>query len=368
MAVMQVSNVRLAGLASAVPEGVATLADDAERFGQTNGDKISESLGLRSRRVVSGSMCASDLCHAAAEKLLEELGWDRSTVQALIFVSQTPDYVSPATSCTLQTRLGLATTCAALDINLGCSGYVYGLATAAQFARSFSTGEAGSGRVLLLAGDTISRTVSPGDRSAVPLFGDAGTATALEFSDSAELMSFSLGTDGSGSEHLTIKAGAFRHPSTEITAERSERENDNIRSDEDLYMNGAEVFAFTLGKVPALFKQTIQTAGWTLDDIDGVIMHQANAFLLNHLRKRLKIPEDKFIVSLDGYGNTSCASIPLAMTNAWSSVGRMEGQRLILAGFGVGWSWAGVAVTCADTVLPELVIVPDSAAWQQEAA
>ncbi len=367
MATMQVSGIRIAGLASAVPDQLETVDDDAARFGREEAAKISQSIGVTSRRVAPAPICASDLCHAAAEKLLNDLGWERDTVQALIFVTQTPDYLSPATACTLQSRLGLSKGCAAFDISLGCSGYVYGLATAAQFAKGLSNGTDGSGRVLLLVGDTITRVISPQDRSTVPLFGDAGSATALEFNASAAPMSFVLGTDGNGRDHLLIPAGGFRTPRTAATGERTARENGNIRSDDDLFMNGAEVFMFTLCEVPSLFKNATQAAGWTIDDVDGVIMHQANSFMLNHLRKRLKIPEDKFVVALDGYGNTSCASIPLALSATYAKKAD-ESRRLVLAGFGVGWSWGGAAVTVDNAVLPEVVIVPGLPAVVREAA
>lgn len=362
MATMHVSGIRIAGLASAVPDQLQTVDDDAVRFGRDEALKISQSIGVSSRRVAPAELCTSDLCAAAAEKLLVELGWDRASVKAVIFVSQTPDYVSPATACTLQARLGLSKGCAAFDINLGCSGYVYGLATAAQFARGMSTEDDGSGRVLLLVGDTLSRVVSPQDRSTVPLFGDAGTATALEFSADAPPMTFTLGTDGRGAEHLLIPAGGCRTPSTAQTALRTERENGNIRSEEDLFMNGAEVFMFTLCEVPASVKQTLSEAGWSLDDVDGVVMHQANSFMLNHLRKRLKIADEKFIVALDGFGNTSCASIPLALTATYSTNNPAAKRKLLLAGFGIGWSWGGAALTCENLVIPEVVVVPSSQA------
>jgi 3-oxoacyl-[acyl-carrier-protein] synthase III len=361
MAGMLIEHVRIAGLASAVPEDVQTLDDLAAQFGEEEAGKIAESIGVRTRRVAPEGMCASDLCHAAAEKLLDDMEWDRDSIRGLIFVSQTPDYRSPATACTLHSRLKLSKSCAAMDINLGCSGYVYGLATAAQFVRGLSNGNESSGRVLLLVGDTITRVVSAEDRSAVPLFGDAGTATALDYSESADPISVVFGTDGAGQDHLIVPAGGFRNPSTESTAQPTERENGNVRSDEDLFMNGAEVFMFTLCEVPSLFKKTMKASGWSIDDVDGVIMHQANSFMLNHLRKRLKIPEEKFVIALDGYGNASCASIPLAITDGWANKGPETRRKLVLAGFGVGWSWAGATVNCEQTVMPELIVLSGAA-------
>ncbi|MGZ0172083.1 MAG: 3-oxoacyl-ACP synthase III family protein [Planctomycetales bacterium] len=356
MAIVRVENVRMAGLASSVPDFVRTVDDDVERFQSEDFRKIGESIGVTSRRIAPEGVCSSDLCVAAAEKLLEELAWDRDSIQAVLFVTQTPDFRAPATACTLQSRLGLPTNCAAMDINLGCSGYVYGLATAAQFVQGMAGGQENSGRVLLLVGDTITHFVSPDDRATAPLFGDAGSATALEFSSSAEPIVFSLGTDGRGLNHLIVPAGGARQPRTEQTGIRTARESGNIRSDEDMYMNGAEVFSFALQEVPKMVRSTLAEAGWGIDDVDGVVMHQSNGIMLNHLRKRLKVDEERFVIALEGYGNASCASIPLAMTHQWAQAGPRQKRKLVLAGFGLGWSWGGAAVTCDDMVMPELVI------------
>ncbi len=356
MAIVRVENVRMAGLASSVPDFVRTVDDDVERFQSEDFRKIGESIGVTSRRIAPEGVCASDLCVAAAERLLDELDWDRDSIRAVLFVTQTPDYPAPATACTLQSRLGLSTNCAAMDINLGCSGYVYGLATAAQFVQGMAGGQENGGRVLLLVGDTITHFVSPDDRATAPLFGDAGSATALEFSSAAEPIVFSLGTDGRGLNHLIVPAGGARQPRTEETGVRTPRESGNIRSDEDMYMNGAEVFSFALQEVPKMVRSTLAEAGWTIDEVDGVVMHQSNGIMLKHLRKRLKVDEENFVIALEGYGNASCASIPLAMTHQWAQAGSSKKRKLVLAGFGLGWSWGGAAVTCENMVMPDLVI------------
>jgi 3-oxoacyl-[acyl-carrier-protein] synthase-3 len=351
MATTQVSGVRLAGIASAVPRSISTVADVAAIFGQDEAQKISDSIGVQQRHVVSEEVCTSDLCEAAARQLLAELGWTTDSVDALIFVSQTPDYLLPATSCSLHWRLGLSKCCAAFDLNLGCSGYVYGLWVASQLMAS------GLQRVLLLVGDTISRIVSPRDRSAAPLFGDAGTATALERGEANTPWVFELGTDGSGQEHLMVPAGGFRLPRTSATGMRTEREGGNIRSDEDLFMDGAEIFAFTLNVVPPLFKSVLAAANWTVDMTDGFVMHQANQFMLQHLAKRMKLPSEKVVVALGQFGNTSSASIPLALTHSLAARLRESSMRLLLAGFGVGLSWGAVALICGPIVMPDLVVV-----------
>ena len=356
MAIVRVENVRMAGLASSVPDFVRTVDDDVERFQSEDFRKIGESIGVTSRRIAPEGVCASDLCVAAAERLLDELDWDRDSIRAVLFVTQTPDYPAPATACTLQSRLGLSTNCAAMDINLGCSGYVYGLATAAQFVQGMAGGQENGGRVLLLVGDTITHFVSPDDRATAPLFGDAGSATALEFSSDAEPIVFSLGTDCRGLNHLIVPAGGARQPRTEETGVRTPRESGNIRSDEDMYMNGAEVFSFALQEVPKMVRSTLAEAGWTIDEVDGVVMHQSNGIMLKHLRKRLKVDEENFVIAFEGYCNASCASIPLAMTHQWAQAGQSRKRKLVLAGFGLGWSWGGAAVTCENMVMPDLVI------------
>jgi 3-oxoacyl-[acyl-carrier-protein] synthase-3 len=261
MAGASIPGVVIRGIASAVPKGTQGRKELTELGGSSTPEKIMEVTGVRSRRVSRPGQTASDLCFAATETLLKNLRWERGTVEALIFVSQTFDYVTPATSCCLQARLGLPKSCAAFDVALGCSGYVYGLWIASSLVL------AGSRRVLLLAGETATKMISPLDHAAVPIFGDAGTATALEREEGHE-MHFDLGTDGGGFEHLIIPAGGQRRPRSNQTAVRTAREGGNVRSDEDLYMNGPEIFSFTLREVPPLMSRILARAGWTKEQVD----------------------------------------------------------------------------------------------------
>ncbi len=352
MAVCQVSGVQIAGLACAVPERELGLAETAEQFGAEEAQKIAESTGVRSRPVAAPELCTSDLCLAAAERLLHQMQWERDSIEALIFVSQTSDYVLPASACSLQDRLKLSTNCMAFDVNLGCSGYVYGLSIASHFVTSGNIK-----RALLLVGDTISHLVSPEDRSAAPLFGDAGTATLLEHNVDSPSMTFNLGTDGAGTPNLIVPAGMNRHPRSETTLLRTVREGGNVRSDEELFMDGAQVFSFTLSRVPKLVRSALSAANWTMDDVDAVVMHQANAFMLRHLAKRLKLPEEKFVLAMEHFGNTSSASIPLAINSVLADKVRERPLRLLLVGFGVGWSWGAVTLTCGPMIVPEIVKV-----------
>ncbi len=334
------SGLRLAGIWASVPKQVESSRELETVFPAEDVARISGSTGVVERRVAGPHVCSSDLCFSAARELLDRAGGPADQVDALIFVSQTADHALPASACLLQDRLGLSRSCAAFDVPLGCSGYVYGLWLAGSLLSSRA-----ARRVLLLAGDTISRIVGPRDRASRPLFGDAGTATLLEaVPEALGRWSFVLGTDGSGGKNLIVPAGRFREPSSPHSRTASEREGGNIRSDEDLYMDGAEVFAFTLKEVPALIDATLSLGGKNRDDIDAFVFHQANRFMLQSLGRKLRIPREKLILGLERFGNTSSASIPLAMTTELCERMASPASTLLLAGFGVGWSWAGAVI------------------------
>jgi 3-oxoacyl-[acyl-carrier-protein] synthase III len=346
MAQLQIERTRIAGVSAAVPDREAPVSDGASTFGEEAVLKFAASTGVE-RRPMGGALCSSDLCLAAAKRLLDELGWERDTIESLVFVSQTPDYLLPATSCSLHARLGLSKSCAAWDINLGCSGYTYGLAAASQFIQCGS-----ARRSLLLVGDTINRIVSADDPSTALLFGDAGTATALERDETAPSIRGVFGSDGSGAEHLIVPAGGFRQRTARP------RQADAVRSESDLLMDGAEVFSFALREVPKLVKAALAAHDWQIDDVDFVVFHQANAFMLQHVAKRLKLPAQKLVLNLQRFGNTSCASIPLAMVDALRDELRSRPLRLVLVGFGVGFSWGATTAVVGPLSVPEVVRVP----------
>lgn len=353
MASMTVKGAAIRGIASAVPARRQSTADLAKTFGMDEAEKIALGSGVRTRRVGRPGLCCSDLCHAAGESLLNGLGWDRGTIDALIFVSHSPDHPMPATACILQARLGLSKACAAFDVGLACSGYVYGLWIASGLIAS------GCRRVLLLGGEMGSRMTSPEDRTTAPLFGDAGTATAIE-SDGEATMHFELGTDGTGYQHLIIPAGTAtgRLPHSAQTMVRTERAAGIIRCDEDLSMNGAEIFAFTLREVPPLIASLLERARWGTAEVDHFLFHQANKFMLVHLAKRMGIPEEKLPLVLEHYGNTSSASIPLTVTHCVRETLGQRRLKLVMAGFGAGLSWGGCATEVGPIVAPPLVEVP----------
>jgi len=337
MPTFTLSGVRLAGVAAAVPGKRSEVQPTSKVQG---GDlaKIIASTGVKARHIAPPGTCTSDLSAVAAECLMDRLGWDRASIDLLVFVTQTPDYVLPATACSLHGRLGLAKSCGAFDVNLGCSGYVYGLSIAAAQVQLGA-----AKRALLLVGDTISKVVSGEDRSVAFLFGDAGTATALEAAPAAPI-SFVTGSDGSGAAQLQIPAGMFRSPSNAHTREAQSRDGGSLRSDEQLYMNGPEIFNFTIREVPSMINSVLEAAGWGFDQVDAFVLHQANRFMLDYLAKRMKLPPDKVVLALENYGNTSSASIPLAICDGLRGRLQRAPAKLLLAGFGVGFSWAAAAI------------------------
>jgi len=325
MPIARIPNIRLRGIVSALPEGREDLAGLAARFGEDQARRLAAATGISARHLAADGQCTSDLAVPAAERLLDRLGWSRDSVDVLIFVTQTPDHPLPATACLAQNRLGLSRRCAAFDLSLGCSGYVYGLWTAASLLNGL-----GGGRALLLAGDTTSRLLDAGDRSVAPLFGDAATASALEVEPGAPPLTFDLGTDGAGAPYLIVPGGGMRDP-------------DGGR----LFMDGTQVFAFTLREVPNAVARTLAAAGWTAGDVDRFVLHQANEMMIRRLGQKIGAGADRLVVALAGHGNTSSASIPLAMTEALATELTARPLRLLLSGFGVGWSWATAAMETA---------------------
>ncbi len=354
MAEARIRGVRIAGIVSAVPSSVLTLDDDVKAFGEDDGRRIFKNTGVRTRRVTKTGMCASDLLVPAAERLLADLGWAKESVDALIVVTQGPDYALPATACVIQHRLGLSTACAAFDMNQGCSGYVYGLWVLTHL---FAGG--GVKRALLLAGDMSSRSASPLDRAVSPLFGDGGAATALEADPAAPPMDFVLGTNGAGAPHLILPAGGSRRRHSPDTCVRSLRPDGNTRSDEDVYMNGLEVLTFTLNNVPPLIRAIKEKAGWSNDDVDYFVFHQASTFMLKTLARSCALPMSKFVIGMENVGNLSSASIPAAISDKLRDKLTGAPHRLVLAGYGVGWSWGAVALSVGPIVAPEILVVPD---------
>jgi 3-oxoacyl-[acyl-carrier-protein] synthase III len=340
---LSVPGVRLRGVVAATPAAVVDNAAFAERFGEAAVRDVCKMTGVEHRRWAAEGQTTSDLCLAAAERLLERLGWTPDSVDALIFVSQTPDQRLPATACGLHGRLGLAPHCQAFDVGLGCSGYVYGLWLAAALVN------AGCRRVLLMAGDTSSRMVDPHDRATAMLFGDAGSASAIEATPAHAPTLFQLGTDGSGAGHLIVPGGGFRGPGAQTRIAAS--------GDPDhLLMDGGEVFGFTLRAVPAMVRAVLEDAELGLDALDALVLHQANSFMLRHIVKKLGLPPERAPINIDRFGNTSSASIPLVMATDLAERLVARGGRVLMAGFGVGYSWGAALMELAPLDCAELLV------------
>jgi 3-oxoacyl-[acyl-carrier-protein] synthase-3 len=316
----------------------------ASAFGAEEVAKVKSTVGLRQLHRVGPHQTAGDLSVEAANALLTDLDWDPKSIDGVIMVTQFPDYFCPATACVVHGKLGLSASAFAFDVNLGCSGYVYGMWLASQAVASGT-----AKRVLLLASDTPSRVLSPEDKSVALLFGDAGTATALELEASALPMSYVLGSDGVGYENLIVRAGGFRMRPTPEAFDRIKCEDGNVRSPMELYMDGLAIFNFTLQRVPALVRDTLEAHGWEIGQVDGFLCHQANAFMLRTLGKKMKLPVDRMPINIGKYGNTSMCSIPLLLADDYSErVRGSEPQKLLLASFGVGYSWAALAATLGE--------------------
>lgn len=343
MAILHFKNSRVAGIACTLPKNQVSTEEIAESLA-IDPKRVVALTGIKSRRVAPPHICASDLCVDAASRLLDELGWQRESIDALIFVTQTPDFLIPASACIIQKRLGISNGCLCFDINMGCSGYVYGLSVASSLV------ESGLRRVLLLVGDTSTRVVSKMDRSVAFLFGDSGSATAVEREEAKT--TFVLGTDGEGATQLIIPAGQCRLRTTPELCARVAMEGGNLRSPQELYMNGSEVMAFTLREVPKLFQDILVASDTKHDDIDAVVMHQANQFLLDALGKKLGYDKSNVPSSIENFGNTSCASIPVTITACLQDKIKFGPLRLALMGFGVGWSWGACIGNFGPMVSP----------------
>jgi 3-oxoacyl-[acyl-carrier-protein] synthase-3 len=335
---------RIAAIASHLPERKLGNDELAALYEGWTAEKILEKTGVSERRIAAEGETAADLAAKAAERLFRERGIDPASIDFLLFCTQTPDHILPTTACLLQARLGLPTACGALDFNLGCSGFVYGLSLAKGL---IETGQAT--RVLLLTADTYSKLIHPLDKSVRTLFGDAGCATLVEavIAKDSAIGPFVFGTDGRGGDNLIVPAGGFRSPRNSVSAVEAQDSSGNVRSADHLYMNGAEIMTFTLAAVPAAVDALLTKAWMDRDEVDLFVLHQANAFMLERLRRKLAVPEEKFVVRLADCGNTVSSSIPLALERVVHAPGGdgLSGARLaVLVGFGVGYSWAAACV------------------------
>ncbi|MEY8706043.1 ketoacyl-ACP synthase III [Bacteroides faecichinchillae] len=336
MAHQIIKNVKIAGFATCVPKDVEENLD-LNFFKEGEAEKVIASTGIERRRIVSKGVTAGDLCTKAAEDLIAGLKWDKDEIDCLIFVSQTPDYILPSTSCIIQYKLGLPISCSCFDISYGCSGWVYGMSVMSAI---LSGGIMKKG--LLLVGDTTSNFKSAKDKTARPLFGDAGTATALEYDSAAEDMYFSLFADGSKFNSIIVTDGGCRKPFSAESLVETEVEEGVIRTPLHSVMNGMDVFAFGLKRAPEVVKDILTFSNHTVEDIDLYVFHQANMYMNEKIRKKLGIPSEKVPYSMKDYGNTSCATIPLTICSSISTPNEINGKSVVATAFGVGLSWGSL--------------------------
>lgn len=303
---------------------------------------IIKATGVEKARIAPNGVTASDMCLKAAEHLLEKEQTDRSTIDGLVFVSQTADYILPSTSICLQERLKLSQDTVCIDIHYGCSGYIYGLFQAACWINSGMCNN-----VLVLSGDTSSRLINPNDRSLRMVFGDCGTATLVRKGDSST--GFHIQSDGSGSNRLIVPAGGFRTPISAETSVLKYDDDNNGRTENDMYMDGMAIFEFALTKVHKNIFSLLESMQWTNEQVGLYALHQANAFMVNCIRKKLKAKADIVPVNVNKYGNTGPATIPLLLSDLCSSKHSFDLSHVVMSGFGVGLSWGSVATDLTKT-------------------
>lgn len=352
MAILQYTGVGLSAMAAAVPRKIIRNYEYTDYFPAEEVKEVVDKVGVFERRFADEHTCSSDLCFAAAEQLIADHQIDRSEIDLLVFISQTPDYRMPATSVILQHRLGLPGTTIAFDINLGCSAFIYGLSVVyAMMERS------GLRKALILDGETRSKVYSPKDRRTAFLFGDAGVAALVERNEKYGSSYFSLNSDGSREGLIKIDGGGYRNPSSaETLKEKVVDEHGNVRNDEQGYMNGADVFNFVIREIPGDIRTLLEYTGLDKDSFDFIVFHQANNFINSHIAKKLKLNPEKIPSTIAKYGNTSSVSVPLTIVSELK--GQLQGNRqLLLSAFGVGMTWATAVVPFVDCKISEIVEV-----------
>ena len=352
MAFCEFKNVRIAGIAAGVPKNIASILDGEEDVilaEGTSAEDFVEATGVKERRV-SQKLTTSDLCCVAAEQLIADLGWNKDEIDAIFFVSQTADYILPATSCIIQDRLGLSKECYATDIALGCSGWVYGLSNAVSMISSNNFK-----KVLLMAGDAKKRAVAPRD----PLFGSAGTVTALEYAEGDNGFQFHFGTDGSGYDAIITPDGGSRNQVSYESFEQYEFEGKMMHRMQTR-MKGMDVFAFGISTAPKTVKKLAEHYGFDYLDHDYFVFHQANMKMNNMIVKKLKLPVEKVPSCMYNFGNTSSASIPLTIVSQLKGKVENTPTKFLCCGFGVGLSWGTVRFETENLIISDLVEVEDN--------
>ena len=352
MAFLDFSGIGVTAMAAAVPKHIIRNLDYTDYWSAEDAKAIVEKTGIEERRFADSNTCSSDLCLAAAEKLIEDNHIEKSDIELLVFISQTPDYRMPATSVTLQHRLGLPNKTIAFDINLGCSAFLYGLSVVYGMMQGGSIKKA-----LILDGETRSKVYSQRDRRSAFLFGDGGIAALVEKDKKFGKSTFSLNSDGSREELIMIPAGGYRKMSSADTVvEKVVDEFGNMRSEEQGYMMGGDVFNFVIREIPRDIKNTLDYANKSINDFDYVVFHQANNFINSYIARKMKLDASIIPSTIAKYGNTSSVSVPLTIISELKD--KLSGSKeLIMSAFGVGMTWATAIVPFVDCKISDIVEV-----------
>ena len=346
MAYWSIKNVALRGVTATVPNNPIKSAD-FEFFSKEDAETFDNTVGIKNRYIAPDHVCASDLCFDAAERLIAGLGWEKDSIDVLVFASVTGDYKTPPTSGILQDRLGLPSSTFVVDLPMGCCGCLYAINVAGNL---LSSGTAK--RALLLVGDTASRMGSPYDKSRVPLFGDSGAALALDYDKNAEDIIIEFNTLGSGYQALMTPHGGYRHPVSQESFEYEDFGNGIIRAPKDALINGMDVFSFAITKPPVSIKKMLESQGLDKDtDVDYFLIHQANKLIVDRIVKKLKLPIEKVPYDLQEFGNLGGCSIPMLMTYNLAEALRTKGLTLLCSAFGLGLTWGTMVLRTQPLVV-----------------
>ena len=348
MAKIHYHNVGITAISACVPSTRFSNYDLGYMVPEETIEKLVKTIGIKEKRLATPDVTSSDLCYKAARKLMDDNQIDPESIDMLLFLSMTPDYITPPTSSILQRRLGLPNTVGALDMSLACSGFIYALSVAFAYASM-----QGVNRVLVLVGETMSKLTNPRDKVNFPLYGDAGTACLVEKGDFGE-STFVLTADGEGEEFVKIPAGGFRTPLTAENLLDLEREEGNFRRDVEITMDGMTTFNHAVTAIPKQVRILMEEAGITADDVDYLVSHQANKFMIDFIIKRLKFDTNKVPFCLEKYGNTSCASVPITIVSELYD--KLEGEKhLLLSAIGAGWSFGTAYITTKDLKVSQVI-------------
>lgn len=351
MAFIKIPNTKIVGMAAAVPKEIVKISD-IEYYTEQEAENVSALTGIVERRISPVGMVCSDYCQKAAEDLISDIGWEKESINLMIYVSVSRDYNEPNTATVIQGKMGLPISCATMDVPMACSGFCYGLSVVGSY---LALGQ--WKRALLLVGDTQTKLTSPLDKTLYPLMGDAGTATALEYDPKAAPMYFNLLNDGAKTTTIYAPSSGVREPVTEESLKMIELEPGISRRRTDIIMNGMDVFSFTISQIPKCINQLCEHFELNLLEADYLLLHQANKYIDEKIRKKLKFPEEKTPYCLDEYGNTSSGTIPLTMISRLPEQLSKGRKKLVMSGFGAGLSWASVYIETENVrVLPIIEI------------